>query len=380
MTIQPYLFKNIHTEPPLCQDLREKVSANPLPIPQDPGEGRAAPPQEYFPWDDNEAFYYSQLAQIRQKERSSDTLVYRLISNRLENSHLPNQDNNNPRKCTVVGLSIFQKSVKILRSKETLYTYKTHTYGKRGEIQAFSLASKRRLKHVASNSSEPLISQFCMTYHNLLDKGPTVKRKLKLFLNRMRAKYKNFKYLWILEFQSRGFPHFHLFHNLHHLTPGLHEYMAKTWNRITGESDPAHLDFHLDKRNNMAWDMGSAQYLCKYVDKEHQKAVPTKYGWSGRFWGHSNSLVKPPEQVTDEHFKDLVYSFIDNRTGEVITQDVKKIITRQLGKLHEKRLRIFGKRSRARKTPTDYTISCASDAFWQLWEYYWKTSLEEVPF
>lgn len=377
---QPYLFKNITKDQTFCQGIPSRSFGYPPVSTQCPQEGADTSPKESSPWDGNEAFFYSELCRIRQNQNHESTLVNRLISHRKGKTDKEFIDYDNPRTSTVVALAIYPETVKILRDKHTHGTPPPHAHGQRGEIQTFTPSSRRRLKHVASNSSEPLISQFCLTYHNLLDKGPIVKRKLDVFLKCMRRKYPTFKYLWILEFQTRGFPHFHLYYNLHHNTPGLRQFMAKTWNRVSGEKgNKFHYDFHNHPNNNIAWDMGSAQYLTKYLDKTAQKSIPPDYGWSGRFWGCSRGLVKPPMMVSEE-FKDLVYSFINQTTGEVITQDVMIVMTRQIGKLHERRLRKFGRKSRARKTPTDYTISCASKAFWQLWEYYYNSSLEEVPF
>lgn len=61
--------------------------------------------------------------------------------------------------------------------------------------------------------------------------------------------------------------------------------------------------------------MGSATYLCKYLDKEAQKAVPEGFVNFGRFWGNSRTLVPAPITVTIEDV-DLAAP-VDPLTGEV---------------------------------------------------------------
>jgi hypothetical protein len=82
----------------------------------------------------------------------------------------------------------------------------------RSEIYQFSANSRRRLRFVALNAWPVLVSQYCLTYHN---NYPTDGIILKSHFHRFRASIRKVlcikDYLWILEFQKRGAPHFHLF-------------------------------------------------------------------------------------------------------------------------------------------------------------------------
>jgi hypothetical protein len=40
--------------------------------------------------------------------------------------------------------------------------------------------------------------------------------------------------------------------------------------------------------------MFTGSYLCKYLDKQHQKAIPEGFRCFGRWWGNSRKLVEDP--------------------------------------------------------------------------------------
>lgn len=253
----------------------------------------------------------------------------------------------------------------------------------RSEILSFSLKSKRRLKFNAGNAFPALISQFGMTYHKTSPDGKTVKDHLNTFLTALRRNYPEAKYLWILEFQTRGIPHFHLFLNLSVETKGLHKFLADTWNRITEPENKTHLKFHKHKNSFIAWEMGSASYLCKYLDKEHQKAVPEGFTGVGRFWGNSRSLVPEPVEIEMSELSQCYdYEEIDHKTGEITEFKASEYFVRQLCKHHEKSLRNSRWKSSARKRPTSYLLPLGSPIFRQLENYLYqrKRNSSVVPF
>jgi hypothetical protein len=61
--------------------------------------------------------------------------------------------------------------------------------------------------------------------------------------------------------------------------------------------------------------MGSGGYLCKYLDKEYQKAVPEDFLFPGRFWGCSRNLVPHPQLFDKTEFP--TETRIDFETGEI---------------------------------------------------------------
>jgi hypothetical protein len=203
--------------------------------------------------------------------------------------------------------------------------------GRRGTVDAFSEASRRRLAFTARNAFPKLVSQFGMTYHNAWGDGLTVKKHMNRFLNWIRKNLEGVSYLWIFEFQSRGAPHFHLFLSCP-ASPELGLKLGAAWSNIADRGNTQHLQFHQDERNFVSWDMGSGSYLTKYLTKESQKFVPPDFGWSGRFWGCSRGLVPAP----------CVHSTLDHSK-----RDLSRII-RGLGRWHEHKLKRWGRRSHVR--------------------------------
>jgi len=246
----------------------------------------------------------------------------------------------------------------------------TVTRGDRGQISSFSMASKRRLKFTAGNAFPQLISQFAMTYHQSTPDGLTVKKHLHTFLISLKRHFPGVRHLWILEFQARQIPHLHLFLTLPHSTPHLHKFMAHKWHEIAEPDSPSHLKFHAHPSNFIPWDMGTAGYLCKYLDKEHQKQVPAGFTGVGRFWGNSRGLV--PEAIPVDMLDiDNAFSYeaVDADTGEIQEFRASEYVTRQLCKHHEKSLRRSPWKSSARTRPTSYTLPNGMTIYKQLENY-----------
>jgi|GEM_PF-1901949 len=162
------------------------------------------------------------------------------------------------------------------------------------ELQGFSDKSRGRLRFVAANAGHHLISQFCLTYHNLwpID-GREFKRQTNLFLTRVRQHFKGVRYLWVGEFQRRGCPHLHFYSSIP-VTPENHEFLARTWHSIADPNSTDHLIWHRHPSTFIPWEMFTGSYLCKYLDKQHQKAIPEGFRCFGRWWGNSRKLVEDP--------------------------------------------------------------------------------------
>ena len=150
-------------------------------------------------------------------------------------------------------------------------------------IQSFSDKSRSRLRFTAANSSHLLISQFCCTYHNVWPiNGREFKRHLNVFLTDARRVFPGLKYLWVAEFQTRGAPHGHVYLNLP-VTDENRYKLAFIWCRIVDANDSQLLAFHSHSSNMCSWAMGSGSYLCKYLDKQHQKMIPDGFHSFGRW-------------------------------------------------------------------------------------------------
>lgn len=245
-------------------------------------------------------------------------------------------------------------------------------------LKGFSDKSRSRLRFTAANSADLLRSQFCCTYHDLwpID-GREFKRHLNLFLTRCRQTFPFLEYLWVAEFQTRGAPHAHVYLSLP-ADQETRDTLARIWCRIVDKNDQALLAFHRHPKNMITWEMRTGSYLCKYLDKEHQKAIPDGFRNFGRWWGNSRSLVPDPDQITDE---DLAEEFpqVDQETGEIHEQDAFKFLIRTVGRYHEKK----NKRSWFRKTSRSTSALTGADIFRQSLNYLRRTrgtKNEPIPF
>ena len=233
------------------------------------------------------------------------------------------------------------------------------------QLTGFSDKSRRNLRFAAINAYPRLISQLGLTYHDKWPKhGRICKAHLNNFLTQLRKLLPDTCYLWIMEFQKRNAPHFHLFLS----TPpdaATRRQLAIIWTRITSPDDAAALAFHDNPKNWIAWEMNNANYLVKYLDKDAQKSIPQDYVNFGRFWGNSRDLVKKPITFPLSDLANL--EIVDQETGEIDGGETK--ILRALGRLAEKQTNGYSK-FRHRAPRSSYTILRGSRAYIQLERYY----------
>lgn len=241
---------------------------------------------------------------------------------------------------------------------------------RRGEIQMFSPASASRLTRMARNAFPALVSQFCLTYHESNPDGKTAKKHLDTWLKCLRRLLPDVGYLWILEFQSRGVPHFHVW-----LTEAFSvqvwKHLGSAWNRIAEPTSPDHLWWHTEERRERGkvqrsfinWDMNSAGYLRKYMSKEAQKCVPEGFGWSGRFWGASRGLVPDPVVLEADELGDTVADV--TRTVSKWVEARRKRgarVARRIAEDKGREYRPLKLRPTARAVPTSSWLNNASPA------------------
>jgi len=247
-------------------------------------------------------------------------------------------------------------------------------------IEGFSNNSRRGVRHKAVNAFPALISQFGLTYH---DKWPSdgriSKDHLNAWLTRLRYILPGVGYLWILEFQKRKAPHYHVFLTI---SPDLEIWnkLASAWIRIIDGTDDS-LWWHGPDRgeNWITWDIGTGSYLCKYLDKEAQKAVPEGYFNFGRFWGNSRNLVPSPITIPLENLDDATTS-VDRETGEITGGSITVI--RWLGRLADKQTKGYS-RFRKRAQSGSYTILQGAAAYRRIEDYLIgqrEKSKPDIPF
>lgn len=249
----------------------------------------------------------------------------------------------------------------------------------RTEISGFSDASRRRLRFLAGNTRVPLVTQFCLSYHMSNPDGRTVKRHLDTWLQRLRAHFPGVHHLWVLEFQSRGTPHFHVWLSIPMQTEGLQKFLAEAWHRIAEPTSQAHLAVHMHPNNLTVWDMYSPGYLTKYLDKEYQKHVPAGFVGVGRFWGNSRGLLADPVEVKPDDLRMYDRNDVCTDTGEVDDFNAYNYVIRTICKLHESKLKLSPWRSRARSGVTSYKLQTAAPGLRQIIAHLHKASGQDRP-
>lgn len=152
--------------------------------------------------------------------------------------------------------------------------------------------------------------------------------------------------------------------------------LAEAWCRLTSPDDAEALKFHQDRRNWIDWDMTSAGYLCKYLDKEAQKSIPEGYSGFGRFWGNSRDLKPLPEATHSMgDLGDLAQ--VDLETGEYYGGEA--VVVRWLGRLAERQTKGYS-RFRTRAANGSYSMRRGAAAFRQIEAYFNRLPTKGCPF
>jgi len=137
--------------------------------------------------------------------------------------------------------------------------------------------------------------------------GREVKRCLKNINRRLvRCGWRG---VWILEFQGRGAPHFHLFVSCGRVLRSCERqafkaWLSRAWFDIVGSGDDKHLRagtrFERLRSGNLSG------YARKYGEKLIQKDVPAEFYNVGRFWGRVGRPSVPSVVVYSGNFQGMV--------------------------------------------------------------------------
>ena len=109
--------------------------------------------------------------------------------------------------------------------------------------------------------------------------------------------------MWVLEFQSRGAPHYHVI--VSEFIPK--EEIGERWYRIVGSGD----ERHLRAGTGISAVRSKGQlygYLSTYIKKLDQKTPPVGFEDVGRFWGSSRNLLMKQVYKTREQYFRLIWS------------------------------------------------------------------------
>lgn len=165
--------------------------------------------------------------------------------------------------------------------------------GLRKEITSFSPEARRRLRFLLRNSIDRFSVCLHLTYPSEFPaSGKVCKKHLDTFLKRLR--YHGASYVWVMEFQKRGAPHFHLLLD----TKLDKDWISKAWYQIVSSGDEKHLraGTRIESIANDADRNKVINYLLSYIAKSYQKAVPSDFRDVGRFWGSTIGLLKEKQR------------------------------------------------------------------------------------
>lgn len=184
--------------------------------------------------------------------------------------------------------------------------------GTRGIIRGLSAAARRRLLRVLIRLAPPSSgSSFVgLTYHHGHGEDPgRWHTHLDNFLRELRDVYGAFgpEWLWVLEAQQRGAPHFHvliIWKRAPHPIQ-FRRWVARTWHRIADPSSPEHAKAGTSCDAVVPDDRRAVRrltaYLTKYLGKSEQKAFIDKETGellpSGRMWGKTHTLLLDEQSV-----------------------------------------------------------------------------------
>jgi hypothetical protein len=207
----------------------------------------------------------------------------------------PYQNNYNPLPKSLndclLTVKVFKRDVQVIFSSLNPVRYipepeKEKRKAKRSKINEFSKRSAKRLRHIVRNSEDTWKAFVTLTYpENFPCDGRETKSHLNSFLQWL-GRRRGIKFIWVLEFQLRGAPHYHiLVSDYIPLTE-----LSERWYKIVGSGDEKHL-----KAGTQIQSIKSKRhlygYLSSYIKKLHQKLVPKEFENVGRFWGASRNLL-----------------------------------------------------------------------------------------
>lgn len=218
----------------------------------------------------------------------------------------------------IVGISIYPNGVLRVKRKSDLQGKFTYDAGRKDRpIVKFTNKSMARLVATANATEVEFKSMLTLTYPSLFPlAGTTIKQDMNRFLTMVRDKGWG-DYLWFLEFQKRGAPHFHILMSTPAITARMRITVAETWvgrmarsDWLVGQaitkaaladkcewkvmSDVLSKAYFFTFRPE-TWELlrsedGGRKYATKYAVKERQKIPPEQFEGVGRFWGCSKRV------------------------------------------------------------------------------------------
>lgn len=218
----------------------------------------------------------------------------------------------------VVGITTYENGVVVVKRKSKLTGLPIAPEGrKERKIMTFTAKSMSRLVASVNATQVKFNSMLTLTYPAVYPRGgEEIKKSINSFLTMYRdANYG--QYLWFLEFQVRGAPHFHILSEVDCISPRMRIRVTEKWVGMISKSKwfQEECDILAVRTDRCPWEVmskalknsywftmrrdtwelirkekGAVRYATKYATKEYQKTPPSGFDGVGRFWGCSNEV------------------------------------------------------------------------------------------
>lgn len=196
---------------------------------------------------------------------------------------------------------------------------------KRGTIKSFSKETAKRIKFWMNNNDIEYKSMITLTYPiEMKEKLNGV--EVKYHLNRFTKRFKLNNYIWVMEFQKNGNPHFHILTDNEYKEEE-NKKISQIWYEIVDSNLEKHLNAGTRNEKLYAGKEGASSYIRKYVSKKEQKRIPKNFKNVGKLWGKGGERKLKKEIISiDENVIDQVKEIYIELIKDKISEETKKII------------------------------------------------------
>ena len=197
--------------------------------------------------------------------------------------------------------------------------------GIRGSIKAYSRASRRRLLRKVAQLDRGVSPLFVtLTYPNAYPSDPEEwKRHLNsVWAKKLRRRHPKSGFIWRLEFQQRGAPHFHLLlYGVEEALRDFQTWLSRSWYDSVASGDEKHLRAGTNAIQTTPG-KGTMVYMAKEVGKTKQAIAADYPEGIGRWWG-----VKYKDDLP---WSDQKYRTITDPTANKIIRLMTKLAERAI--------------------------------------------------
>lgn len=230
---------------------------------------------------------------------------------------------NNPYLHTHFQIKVYNQLIEI-KKPSSLVKIKLKHYRKRGNVHVFSHSSRFRLFVLLSkvdNRNFRYPKFLSLTWHyGFTKKGFNAQCTIHAFFSQLNRHFPGCNYIWRLEMQKRGAPHFHLilfppidFEEKQNIS--LIQFINDTWHRLADPFSKAHEKFGA-KVTEIKNYRHACSYLSKYIAKEDE-TIDCKY--RGRRWGNSKNITPQP----------IIETIMNHKQISILTRIIRKWLSIQ---------------------------------------------------